>query len=440
MQGTRMFSLHETTKSLLCRAAFVALCVVPTCSVLAWSVAVRLPAYTRAHERAIAARLGLVAHLGKASTPRPGVTLYDSLELSDPDTRQPLARLGFVEVDASGRVLAVRLASPGVVNGTRLDAFWQVAQAALRSVEKSESVLFEAQNLTVHLSAGDQTLTDVTAGIDSAGEQVRLTGSFRLAASRSKASEPATFALARHREAKSAGCVLQFSTGTAPLPCSLAGSIWPNVNRLGGASEFQGSIVAAIDDNTWKARLDGRLSRVDLDLLVSAQFPHKLTGFADAELEHVAIQNGRIETAAGVISAGPGSIGNSLVRSAHAHLHLQATEAPEGDGERPYHKFAVAFAVNAEGLMMRGEVPHAAEGALMVDEHQETILREPNLLAQPVVNLARALVPQSQVQVPATRETASLVRALPVPSIAPAADGQEQPIQARSLRVGPKRE
>ena len=87
-----MFSLHETTKIHLCRAAFLALCLVPTSAILAWSVAVRLPSYTRAHELAIAAQLGLHAQLTKASSPRPDTMLYEGLELSDPNTRQLLAR------------------------------------------------------------------------------------------------------------------------------------------------------------------------------------------------------------------------------------------------------------------------------------------------------------------------------------------------------------
>ena len=53
-----MFSLHETTRIRFCRAAFLALCIVPTCAVIAWAVFANGPAYRRAHERAIAARTG----------------------------------------------------------------------------------------------------------------------------------------------------------------------------------------------------------------------------------------------------------------------------------------------------------------------------------------------------------------------------------------------
>ncbi len=91
-----MFSLHEMTKVRLCRGAFFAFCVLPTCAVLVWCITLALPSYRLAHERAISTRLGWHATLKRASTPRPGVLLYEWLELTDPDTGQLLARLPFV--------------------------------------------------------------------------------------------------------------------------------------------------------------------------------------------------------------------------------------------------------------------------------------------------------------------------------------------------------
>ncbi len=123
-----MFSLHETTRTRLCRAAFLALCIAPLCAVLLWSVVVRVPWYRHAHERAVATRLGWQAKLTEVSTPRPGTLLYRWLELSDPDNGQLLARLPFVEIEM-GEVVSVRLPYPAIINGTRLDAFWALMRS-----------------------------------------------------------------------------------------------------------------------------------------------------------------------------------------------------------------------------------------------------------------------------------------------------------------------
>ena len=69
----------------------------------------------------------------------------------------------------------------------------------------------------------------------------------------------------------------------------------------------------------------------------------------------------------------------------------------------------------------------------------QILLREPKAQPQPVLNLVRALVPQTALQVPASRETDELTRVLPVPAVG-VPPGQEGALpNARSLRVGPKR-
>ena len=76
------------TKIRLCRIAFVATCLVPTCAVAAWGCVVRLPElHPTSRTRQSPSSLGLHARLTKASSPRPGLMLFESLELSDPDTR-----------------------------------------------------------------------------------------------------------------------------------------------------------------------------------------------------------------------------------------------------------------------------------------------------------------------------------------------------------------
>jgi hypothetical protein len=434
-----MFSLHETTKIHLCRIAFVATCLAPTCAVLAWGALVRLPSYTRAHELAIADGLGLHAQLGRASSPRPGMMLYEALELSDPDTLQPLARFPFVEVQASGDVLHVTLPFPAMINGTRLDAFWSAARHSVRPSRSWRELHFTSGNLTIHLPTGDQSFTTLAGRIDNTEEHARLQLNLRRAVSGSQPAEAAQLVLERQWQTQPQATLVQFNTGGTPLPCALVASIWPGVETLGPASEFQGRIVALEQAGRTKTELSGRLVGADLDRLVSGQFPHKLTGRATAELDLLTIDDGRLETAAGKISAGPGTISRSLVRSAQSNLSLQGSKEFHAPGERliAYAEMNFAFKINREGLSLRGESP-TVQGALLVDERRHILLGEPTGLVQPVVNIARTLVPQSQVQVPATRETAALIRALPVPSALPAAEGQEPAAQARRLRVVPK--
>lgn len=433
-----MFSLHETTRTRLCRAAFLLMCIGPTCAVLAWCVFVNTPHFRRSHERAIAARLGWQAKLKCASTPRPGLLLYEWLELADPETGQLVARLPFVEIQTNASVVVVRLPHPATITGARLDALVElVADLAARSTD-SRPLRFEAQHLTLHFDSGDQSFTDVFGKVGGADAPAQARLAFRRATSGTSEPEPCLLTLGRSREEPVAPTI-QLTTGTSGVPAALLAPFWPAAARFGKTCEFAGRIAATRESGVWTTRLEGRLSDVDLDLAVSRRFPHKLTGLADAEFESLTLADGRIETAKGRLTAGPGVISRSLVQAAETHLRIRATDrAIAGPANViPYERLSAGFEIGADGLAVRGMVPQT-QGAILVDQ-RNVLAVEPPLVCQPVLALVRTLVPQSDVQVPATRETAGLTNSLPVPSIA-LRPGSEEPLpNARPLTVNPLR-
>lgn len=434
-----MFSLHETTRIRLCRAAFLALCIVPTCAVIAWAVYANAPAYRRAHERAIAACTGWQAGLTGVSSPRPGMLLYEGLELSDPDSGELLARLPFVEVTSAGGTVVVKLPFPAAVNGTRLDAFWKLINHLARRRPASGTLRFCAQNLTIRLPEGDHSFTDVVGQIDGdeAHTQAKLT--FRRAIAGTIPAEPCRLTLTRRGDATTAKQVIQLTTGSTPLPTSLFAPLWSGAPGFGKTCQFTGHIYAVERSGVWTTELEGRASGIDLDLVVSRRFPHKLSGLAEIRLKSVTLEGGRIVRAEGSVTAGPGIISRSLVQSAQTHLHIQAAaQALKGRGNLiPYQQLSVGFKISTEGMSLHGEVP-GTRGAMLVDSRR-VLAVEPPLVTQPVVDLVRTLVPNSEVHVPATRETARLSGVLPLPSIVPV-PGSEQPLpHARPLSVKPTR-
>jgi hypothetical protein len=431
-----MFSLHEATKIHVCRAAFVALAVIPTVLVLVYSLVIRLPHYTQAHEQAIAAQLGLHAKLSRASSPRPGMMLYEGLELSDPDTHQLLARLPFVEVRADDEDVHVRLPHPATINGARLDVFWNLTRDQVRQARAWREVHLEAQNLTLHFGEGDdQSLTDLHGRIDNIGEETRLQLVGRRAGAVNETDQGAELIISWRRDPVAPSSTIQFVSGATPLPCSSAAPIWPILAQLGRGSQFQGRIAVVECQGHWRAEFAGQLSDVDLDRSVGQHSIHQLTGPATAEIEHLAIEDGRIESASGKLTAGPGVIGRSFVESAQRHLQLRVlNEVLLGSGSLiSYKQLALAFELSAAGLTVHGALPGTA-GGLLAGERR-VLISEPTADAQPVVNLVRTLVPQDNLQVPATRETDALTRALPIPSIHPTVNGRPPTPQAKATRV-----
>jgi hypothetical protein len=437
---TRMFNLHETSRIVLCRAAFLALCLAPTCGVAAWCLAVNLPAFRHAHERAIGQRLGWDARLDEAAAPRPGLTLYQGLELTDPQTGERLAQAPFVEIGVAGDCTSIRLPHPATMNGSRLDVLLRLAERLMHTADRLRPVEFGAQTLTLDLDGGDQTLVDVAGRLRHDPSESRLDLQFRLAtadAAAATVSRGETAKLSIVRRHGSAHTTFQLATGGTPLPWRLIASSWRAANRLGQAGTFEGRATASEQSGHWKLDLVGRIDGVDLAQL-AASLPHVLTGPAEVELQHVVISDGRVERAAGKLVAGPGTISRSLIHSASDNLALEASrQAALGrDNRLVYKQLNLAFELDDTGLLVRGAVPNS-KGAVLADEKQ-ILVRQTSDARQPVVNLLRALVPQTAVQVPATRETSGLAAFLPVPSLVPPR-GSEAPLpQAKAIRVVPR--
>ena len=431
-----MFSLHEITKIRLCRAAFIALCVVPTCAVVFWCVAVRLPIYRQIHERLIAAEFGLHAQLFRVTTPRPGTTIYERLDLFDPETKQLLARLPFVEMESGGADVTVTLPFPSIINGTRLDLVWQSALAHVRESRSWQRLRFEARNLTLHLNHGDdQTLTELHGEIRSGTDDAQMALSFRLATSGENEAEPSQVTLVRHRASKPTS-EFQFITGNSPLPCCLAASVVPNINGLGKASTFQGTISATESGSGWTTSLKGELVDVNLDGLFRGRFQHRLGGTARVRLDGVTVRGGRIEVAAGQMIAGPGVISRSLINSAQSSLKLNALPAAMSGSSNVlnYHQLCLEFQVDADGITVLGTCPQQP-GAILIDHQGLVLVRQGKNKRQPALNLLRTLVPNGELQVPVAQETDWLSHVLPVPSVNPRAGNEEPLPRATKLDV-----
>jgi hypothetical protein len=406
--------------------------------VAAWCVAVRLPGYRDAHERAIRESLGCQARLERVSTPRPNLLLYEGLELADLDSGRLLARLPVVEIETKGSAASIRLSHPAIVSGAHLDALYRLVVRQLRDGRAWQRIDLAAQNVTLQLADGDRTLTDVGGAVERTAAESRLSATFRLAVADTTPGEqrsaPSELHVSRSHDSREA--TIHFVSGS-PLPCGLLAACWPAASYLGKLCTFDGRATFVQRGADERLDLVGRFERMDLSALL-ATYPHRLTGIARAELSRVVVKNGRLESAAGKLVAGPGALSRSLVHAAEANLHVEAApQATYGrDNRLPYQELNIAFEIDGTGLVLRGE--HAEAPRAMLVDSKQVLVRQPAAGRQPVVNLLRTLVPQTAVQVPATRETGGLAQFLPVPPIVDPPGSEQRLPQARTIGVAPK--
>ena len=184
------------------------------------------------------------------------------------------------------------------------------------------------------------------------------------------------------------------------------------LEQLGSRSRFRGSIWSTETPQGHRCEVIGEFTDVDLDGLVTDHFTHRLSGPANVTLQVARFQQGRLVEAAGTLQAGPGRIGRSLLDAAATRLKLAPGTLPEPGDPIPYDRLACEFFVDSDGLWLRGQGSGDSSGAILTGRYGP-LLGNPASQPQPVVALLGMLVPGSEVQVPATRQTAWLMRHLP---------------------------
>jgi hypothetical protein len=416
---------------MICRTAFLALCVLPTLGVFAWSSSQVNPDRRTETAAELSRELGLKASLVGVSYPRPGVSLYNGVELTDPETSAPLARMRFLEVADTSSATAI-VASHTVIDAPQLSRLWQAVADRLRhggAIGKPTRLAAREATLEWPNSSrggGDsQTLTEVLAELaaNSDGRRETMASlSFRLAGGETP--EPIRLRYSRLIESdrqtgKAASNVMtrvELDTGGAAVPLSMLTVPLGIVNRLGPQAKFRGRFWASEARDRWDGELIGVFSDIDFETAIAEQFPHHLAGTAMLTIARAWFAGGRLEEARGSLAAGAGVIEQSLLSSAARHLQLAGTAGGiSNDALVPFDQMAFSFELDSSGLSIHGQCD-GVHGTI-VRRGDTALLAEASGTPVPVVAILRMFVPMSEVQVPATRESDWLMRCLPVPQV-----------------------
>lgn len=423
------FMLHESVRRRICVGAFFLLCVAPTAGVLAWGVSRWLPWHTTAEASRLSRELGLCVSLSGVRHPRPGVVVYEGLQLADPETGQTLLGCRRLEAawgrpeDPRDRATAslALVATEPEIEAAGLEPLAELVRRGLgrRASWSKLEVRLSAGEATLRSAAGPWKLTGVEGFLRPvAGGSCGEIG-FRLAGVQT--TEPVRICIGRDHRETPPRTGLELYTGGGTLPCAFLGLGLPGLERLGPSSGFRGYLWVNQKPEGWAYELTGQLAGVDLESLVSGCSPHKLTGRAQVTIGVARLLDGRLQEAAGSVSAGPGLVSRSLLDASVESLGLERGAEPRSPGTLvPYEQLAASFQIDSGGLRVRGSCPVPGRGTVMVD-HFSRLLAEPAARGQPIPvgALVRTLVPGGGVPVPATRASDWLMRVLPLPEAAP---------------------
>lgn len=400
----------------LCRVTFAVFCLLPTVIVACTVLVTHSPPY-RAFQSAmwqsrLSARLGFDVGITRLEQRPDGALLY-GIELRDPESHEWLARARSAEVAFADQGIIVSVSHPEI-RFERLTRIAQILheQVLMRSDQDEVEWQLTASSLALRRDEQAQSLHNLQCIVESQKEGTELLLAFCVAGV--EADQCVRLRVVRNRQIDPAATGWELHTGPAGLPCWL-GNVWfTGLGKLGDDCTFCGSIWAEQGAAGWNADVAGAFRNVDLDQLVTSQFPHKLSGVAELSLNGVKIQQGRVVKVAGLLQCDGGVVSRSLLDAAEWAFHLRQHER-EGDADKlRYGRLSFGFSMDGQNLTIAGA--DKSTPTVMADSHGPLLSISSREPLSPV-NVLRMLVPQNEVHVPATTETVALLRVFPLPRV-----------------------
>jgi hypothetical protein len=420
---------HERTRRFICRTGFLLFGLLPTAAVVAWSASFNSASNIVEVRERLESETGLKVTFDEVRFTRPGGMLLESFALADPETGAALVRARLLEITTTENQRHVRASQP-TVEAAAIGRMWPLVEKCLRRPphSKQPNLNFEAAELTLNWPGGSQTLIGCRLNLDTSEHGSTATLTCQIA--HPSASQTCQLRLDRQLHFGQPTTSFSLDTGEANLPCALLVSMFSYENRLGPNSAFAGTIQGMEGPAGWRVGCEGKLTAVDLQSAISDQFPQQLRGPAEITALKTEFHSGRLETATGRLRAGPGFVGRSLLIAASACLGMRCNPSDlQPAAPIAYEKLDVSFEISPKGLTINGKCGERGTGEVMRTKEGKVLVQESQRSPVPVVSLVQMLVPDSQVQVPATRQTDWLLRLLPLPDVLPR-DPQATP-QAR---------
>lgn len=456
--ATRMLTLTRVQRQVLATLALLAGSVAPTAYVgwLAWTV--NRPGHLRDLEIEVGRRLGFVVTLGGVRYPRPNETrLIQPVfrqEASQPESATGPSGQSLTEIVRAGSIL-VRGGAAGEI-GLECEGLTLTGESPRQALTNLGALLqrLGARNETTRMG-----LTASRATIQLGPDALRTTvhdlvitvqpplsvmASFRWSqepASRQASTDSRALStrcelsIQRHRTQDGLTTKVALKTAEGrPLPARALNLFFNADEWLGPAAQVDGMIVLSQQgEGDWSAELAGTLRQVDLTSLVGNHFGNqRISGRAELVVDHArwgerpGQGHGWIE-ARGVLTAPSGSIGAGLLRSLGSEMKFRFSRsavaalgsAPDASTDISHDGLGVAFALKPDGEIL-------VDGALGAEFPPGVVLVTPGgvsaMMSAPEGNanvrgLIKALFPlaTAELLVPATAETQSLQRYLPVP-------------------------
>jgi hypothetical protein len=406
-----MFWLNETTHCWLCRRAFLLCCVLPTALVGSWIAWTRLDTTRSAYEAGLSNELGLRVRCSGVSFPRPGVTVFDGLDLSPGQSWDPVVHIPRLEIDRSQDVVTATIDSAEI----HVSDLLMVSRPLWRQLERDGcgQLRLLVRSLPIDGIAQASPIT-VTVQLGQSDQGNRAVVSLRQIGP--EPIELASVGIVRDPTASSGGPTIHLHS-QCDLPCDLLAAFWPAAKRLGEKSRFHGNVRAQETADGWYATIDDALlTNVNLNSLAAGRLPYQVAGRATIKVSKAQVSENRLQHATGNLATGPGVIEHRLLEAAEKELGLKLA-IPSGNRHSPvkFDTLGLSFELDTTGVLIQGRCGGDSSGTLLLDSTGSALASQNQPRKLPISALIRTVVGDSQDVLPASQQAAELARLLPLP-------------------------
>ena len=244
--------------------------IVPSLLVAGWCVLRHLPGRAAAEPRDSAGNWAATVKLAGLQYLRPGVVLYEGLELADCETGQTLFSCRLLEVDwlpqggrkGDCRPMLSMIASQPQVEAMAIDRIWHWLRRSLESGPgwPGVDVRLSAAEATLLDAERSQTLSNIDGLLESLPSGTHAQIHFRLVGADTP--EPARIRVVRNRLTSPPTNGFELYTGDGELPCSVLAMGLGQLKPLGPRCRFRGYIWANETPDGWQGEVTGRLLRL----------------------------------------------------------------------------------------------------------------------------------------------------------------------------------
>lgn len=368
--------LHETTRRIACRFAFLSLAVFPVLLAIVYSAVQRSSQFQSFQksvwEKRISENLGIDVRFESIEFPTPWHFRIGDLTCYHPENGKQILKVAMVKstMDRSGWTVDL---SATELNGSQTQTAIKIVHDwFLCRPKKTASLLaLNIPQLSIHDGNTSTVFENIEIGIKPTESTSTMLVRFSMAGSRF--GEPAALRIDRHHSEQSPSTICSLRTHDSVLPSRVIADRLGLFHHFGEESEFRGDIHCAGTETRWSTQLNGVIENVDLAVATSA-IGSPMRGKVKLLLDDLHFQNERLIQAKGTVvqsSATQGTIDNRWLTETTGWLSLPCAMMPS-ISQVNIRAMQCAFELNERGLSVQGKLAPKDERwpriALLVDD------------------------------------------------------------------------